>query len=55
MVQSWPWGSQIAVKKIRRLYCWQPAQRYDLKQIFEEGKYCAYKICKHRNLRSKNL
>ena len=27
----------------------------DLKQIFEEGKYCAYEVRKHRNCRSKNF
>ena len=25
----------------------QPAQQHDLKQIFEEGKYCAYEVYKH--------
>ena len=33
----------------------QPAEWYDLKQIFEEGEYCAYEVYKHLNCRSKKL
>ena len=32
-----------------------PAQRHDINQTFEEGKYCAHEVCKHHGCRSKNL
>ena len=40
---------------IHQVYCLQPVYWYDLKQIFEEGKYCAYEVCKHHDCRNKNL
>ena len=44
---NWLWVHQV--------YCLQLTYQYDLKQVFEEVKYCAHEVCKYLHCRSKNF